>query len=752
MILAKERAFHRTEFMMLRDAASPPSSISKDGFTKQQARDTAIRTTKSIAKTCLCDNGEACQSLTAAFSLLNDPRRKFVSVPCNRESREEYLKPLLSTPEATSSSDYIAAHHFDPNIVLHHHNALSESGNKSSTIVLPRTISEEEAIRLGVDLQGKKHYAVLPNYPLEKAKADMTFMFASNSKSNKQCLCGNAGNRCQALTATFRMLHDPRRGFVRIPRYHYKNGSNHVRNAYLRHLLPYHHITKETPTKYVAAHHFDASIVLAHEECIGRPDEKPRVVPRTLTKEQVMQMSVNVDTCETMEDQKLGRVYIVAPCYPIEKAEEDVTSLLNHIYQEGTEDDDPLIEEPYLAVTPRVSNEVNNLVDTALGSRGGSIVETNTSILHLTNGLNGVPGDEGWADSLVVALTKADGGVENDLPPSYHEHIASIKALYEGTSTNDNLLCTEASETSPFNDRIPSEASKVDAIDTDECDHKDTNESLIRASTLTERVKTEEPKAVDEVDVPLPLHGGGMVERKEPLNDNCQEKADLIATEDQHSTELPVVISSLESEQVLKSLDKNDSFATIASEARERTTPNKLVDANEHSSSLQKVNFGNISIREYPIIPGDNPGGKRGPPLTIDWKPQREMSVKLDSYEASRPPRRTQMEFDMPPDVRLRLLQDSGHTLVEIQKFTKKANIARNRRKSTNGLSHFFVFSEAREQLTRSLSNLTFRKRQKQMEREFLRRSLQMDQRYPKEQSGHTEMPSFEEEHRKSPS
>jgi hypothetical protein len=110
------------------------------------------------------------------------------------------------------------------------------------------------------------------------------------------------------------------------------------------------------------------------------------------------------------------------------------------------------------------------------------------------------------------------------------------------------------------------------------------------------------------------------------------------------------------------------------------------------------------------------------------------------------------MEFDMPPDVRLRLLQDSGHTLVEIQKFTKKANIARNRRKSTNGLSHFFVFSEAREQLTRSLSNLTFRKRQKQMEREFLRRSLQMDQRYPKEQSGHTEMPSFEEEHRKSPS
>ena len=148
---------------------------------------------------------------------------------------------------------------------------------------------------------------------------------------------------------------------------------------------------------------------------------------------------------------------------------------------------------------------------------------------------------------------------------------------------------------------------------------------------------------------------------------------------------------------------------------------------------LRNVNFGTVNIREYPIIPGDNPGGICGPPLTIDWEHQREMTAPVDKYEEARPARRSLYEISIPATVRQQLLRNSGYSMGRIQRSTKEANIIRNRRKSTVGLSHMYALSEAKERWARSVSNATVRRRQKQEEREYIQTALSSRQGLEKE-------------------
>lgn len=50
----------------------------------------------------------------------------------------------------------------------------------------------------------------------------------------------------------------------------------------------------------------------------------------------------------------------------------------------------------------------------------------------------------------------------------------------------------------------------------------------------------------------------------------------------------------------------------------------------------QRVQFGSITLRHYPITLGDNPGGKAGPPLTIEWDHILEESLPVDCFEQGR--------------------------------------------------------------------------------------------------------------------
>ena len=48
---------------------------------------------------------------------------------------------------------------------------------------------------------------------------------------------------------------------------------------------------------------------------------------------------------------------------------------------------------------------------------------------------------------------------------------------------------------------------------------------------------------------------------------------------------------------------------------------------------VTKVKFSSVKIREYPMIPGDNPSVSNGPPLTMDWTASKTFSVTIDRFE-----------------------------------------------------------------------------------------------------------------------
>jgi len=99
------------------------------------------------------------------------------------------------------------------------------------------------------------------------------------------------------------------------------------------------------------------------------------------------------------------------------------------------------------------------------------------------------------------------------------------------------------------------------------------------------------------------------------------------------------------------------------------------------------VSFQNLTMREYPIILGDNPAGTVGPPLSIDWDYiEPEMTISIDEYEKYRPPRRNGSSMLMPLGTRvatLKLAKFSRREIVEMSKTCKKIRIERRRSHAT---------------------------------------------------------------------
>lgn len=101
------------------------------------------------------------------------------------------------------------------------------------------------------------------------------------------------------------------------------------------------------------------------------------------------------------------------------------------------------------------------------------------------------------------------------------------------------------------------------------------------------------------------------------------------------------------------------------------------------STDERRLRFSTVTIREYPILLGDNVTVK-GPPISIDWEHIDEKSFGLEDYEeACKYTRRTQVELKMPSKHREEILREIGYSRQEIQKSVKKSNIARHKRKRT---------------------------------------------------------------------
>jgi len=154
------------------------------------------------------------------------------------------------------------------------------------------------------------------------------------------------------------------------------------------------------------------------------------------------------------------------------------------------------------------------------------------------------------------------------------------------------------------------------------------------------------------------------------LNNNDQlhytHERSLSLTGEKMEQELKVGLRRSVSQSILKS---SPGFSSIPENQLERTT-----------------SFSTLKIREYPITLGDNPGGLRGPPISLDWGYDEEQTqvIPLETYEDTRPPRRKRAEMYIPDSLRRwRLLQERRCSLQEMDKAAKAAEVVRKQRKKS---------------------------------------------------------------------
>lgn len=96
------------------------------------------------------------------------------------------------------------------------------------------------------------------------------------------------------------------------------------------------------------------------------------------------------------------------------------------------------------------------------------------------------------------------------------------------------------------------------------------------------------------------------------------------------------------------------------------------------------VKFGIVTVREYHVIPGDNPSVSAGPPLTIDWNPVNTYSASINTFEEFRDgKRRDQSHMEMSSSMRELFLLEQGHTMHSIEEASKQASLIRSQRIQT---------------------------------------------------------------------
>jgi hypothetical protein len=121
------------------------------------------------------------------------------------------------------------------------------------------------------------------------------------------------------------------------------------------------------------------------------------------------------------------------------------------------------------------------------------------------------------------------------------------------------------------------------------------------------------------------------------------------------------------------------------------------------------ISFSFIDIREYPICIGDNPGGNKGTPLSIEWVHVSQVQIGLEEYEDARPERRSHSALAMGEIVRYDLLRRLGYSRMDIRIQTKPVNIERAQRKRTLATLNLAPLQELQQAISRKTLNvLTF--------------------------------------------
>ena len=138
-------------------------------------------------------------------------------------------------------------------------------------------------------------------------------------------------------------------------------------------------------------------------------------------------------------------------------------------------------------------------------------------------------------------------------------------------------------------------------------------------------------------------------------------------------------------------------------------------------SPTKGVCFGQVTIKEYPIRPGVNPGGSKGCPLTLEWTPVSTEVLDLDVFESFREEhRRPQDQLKRVSVHREQILKKLGFSRKSILAGTRTANLARRGRYTTIARLKSTESEEMIEGIERKLKNLASFGRNKRREQKFL--------------------------------
>lgn len=143
--------------------------------------------------------------------------------------------------------------------------------------------------------------------------------------------------------------------------------------------------------------------------------------------------------------------------------------------------------------------------------------------------------------------------------------------------------------------------------------------------------------------------------------------------------------------------------------------------AEEPQTKSAGVRFSKVTVKEYSIQPGVNPGGSKGCPITMGWNPISTDIVDVNVFEKIRDEhRRPQPELKLVSAHREQMLKELGYSRKAILEGTKAANQERRRRFNTIARLKSSESQEMMEGLQRNVQNLVTFGSKKRREQKFL--------------------------------
>jgi len=194
----------------------------------------------------------------------------------------------------------------------------------------------------------------------------------------------------------------------------------------------------------------------------------------------------------------------------------------------------------------------------------------------------------------------------------------------------------------------------------------------------------------NEIEIPLvDVHTSSITVEVSPAKENrlhhAKERTDSFIRNNAQ-LEANVTIRRVKSQSILKTSSTYDE------------TPRDLIS--------RATSFGTLEIREYPITLGDNPGGIQGPPVSLDWRYDKEQTqvIPLEAYENARSPRRNREQMRMAENMRRwRLLKECRFTMKDLDKASKTAHTVRRQREKS--LRYDSALSKIRKKVGKILNN-----------------------------------------------